>query len=292
MRKTLILFVFLACLVMVFSGNANAQGRLFWADTDSNTIQEIDPDTAALINSFTPPITVGDCSGLAFAGDRMFFTVCGSTIYELNPSTGAVVNSFASPSSATDALGFSGTELYVLDYSNDIIYVFNPNTGATIRTLVLSVDVVGGISYAGGRNSIFASDAISGTIYEIDAVSGVTLNSFSAPVPYIYGVGYSFARRTLFLGDVGGQGGAPPSGAASSIYKSYNGGIAGGGNTIYEVNPDTGAVINTLPPVPVWALAADENGVSIPTMSEWGMIIFMALAGIGAVYYLRKYSRA
>jgi hypothetical protein len=31
-----------------------------------------------------------------------------------------------------------------------------------------------------------------------------------------------------------------------------------------------------------------ERQLSVPTMNEWGMIIFMALAGIGAVYYLRK----
>jgi len=27
---------------------------------------------------------------------------------------------------------------------------------------------------------------------------------------------------------------------------------------------------------------------SIPTLNEWGMIIFMVLAGLGSVYYLRK----
>ena len=32
-----------------------------------------------------------------------------------------------------------------------------------------------------------------------------------------------------------------------------------------------------------------EGGISaIPTMTEWGMIIFMVLAGLGAVYYLRR----
>jgi hypothetical protein len=31
---------------------------------------------------------------------------------------------------------------------------------------------------------------------------------------------------------------------------------------------------------------------SIPTMNEWGMIIFMLLAGVGAVYYLRRQKRA
>ncbi len=31
---------------------------------------------------------------------------------------------------------------------------------------------------------------------------------------------------------------------------------------------------------------------SVPTMTEWGMIIFMALAGIGAIVYLRRQGRA
>jgi hypothetical protein len=31
---------------------------------------------------------------------------------------------------------------------------------------------------------------------------------------------------------------------------------------------------------------------SVPTMTEWGMIIFMVLAGLGSVYYLRRQRRA
>jgi len=31
--------------------------------------------------------------------------------------------------------------------------------------------------------------------------------------------------------------------------------------------------------------------VAIPTLNEWGVIIFMVLAGLGSVYYLRKYRR-
>ena len=31
---------------------------------------------------------------------------------------------------------------------------------------------------------------------------------------------------------------------------------------------------------------------AVPTMSEWGMIIFMVLAGLGAVYYMRRQRRA
>ena len=36
----------------------------------------------------------------------------------------------------------------------------------------------------------------------------------------------------------------------------------------------------------------DPVAVGIPTMTEWGMIIFMVLAGFGSVYYLRRRGRA
>lgn len=35
-----------------------------------------------------------------------------------------------------------------------------------------------------------------------------------------------------------------------------------------------------------------DTTISIPTMSEWGMIIFAVLAGFGSVYYLRRQRRA
>ena len=35
-----------------------------------------------------------------------------------------------------------------------------------------------------------------------------------------------------------------------------------------------------------------QQQVAVPTMNEWGMIIFMILAGIGAVYYVRRQRRS
>jgi hypothetical protein len=34
-----------------------------------------------------------------------------------------------------------------------------------------------------------------------------------------------------------------------------------------------------------------QGGVAVPTMTEWGIIIFILLAGVGSVYYLRRQSR-
>jgi hypothetical protein len=38
--------------------------------------------------------------------------------------------------------------------------------------------------------------------------------------------------------------------------------------------------------------ALNGGAAAVPTMNEWGMIIFAVLAGVGSVYYLKKYVRA
>ena len=35
-----------------------------------------------------------------------------------------------------------------------------------------------------------------------------------------------------------------------------------------------------------------QQSTAVPTLSEWGMIIFIMLAGLGAVFYLRRQKRA
>jgi hypothetical protein len=301
--KKVLLLCFVLCVSLAFVAQAAATGLLFRVNVDNGTIEELNPDTGAVMTSFTPPISPGACSGLAFAKSRLFYQTCGSDIYELSPSSGAVINSFPGPSPFSDGLGFSGTELYTFgsgiraaaakstgsapyagtasgDKSEKAvapaggpIYALNPDTGAILRTLTPSFPIGGGLTYAGGRNTLFASGSSAlnipaiFTIYELNPETGAVVNSFTPPAPGIFGVGYSFARKTLFLGDVGGPA------------------------TIYEVNPDTGAVIHTLPVVPNWGLAADENDITaaaVPTMNEWGIILFIALAGLTSLYLLKE----
>lgn len=45
-------------------------------------------------------------------------------------------------------------------------------------------------------------------------------------------------------------------------------------------------------PTTIGGFQITTQDVSVPTMTEWGMIIFMALAGLGAVLYLRRSKRA
>ena len=40
-----------------------------------------------------------------------------------------------------------------------------------------------------------------------------------------------------------------------------------------------------------WGAMQLNDGMSIPTMTQWGMIIFVVLVGLGAVFYMRRQAR-
>jgi hypothetical protein len=39
------------------------------------------------------------------------------------------------------------------------------------------------------------------------------------------------------------------------------------------------------------SITLSQRAIGVPALNVWGMIIFMALAGLGAVYYLRRQRR-
>lgn len=72
----------------------------------------------------------------------------------------------------------------------------------------------------------------------------------------------------------------------------------GGQGALFRVDPTTGARtllsdfgVGANQGVDPLGVAVYRRATPIPTMNEWGMIIFMILAGIGSIYYLRRYKR-
>jgi hypothetical protein len=61
---------------------------------------------------------------------------------------------------------------------------------------------------------------------------------------------------------------------------------------ILGINPDGSGVGLGFDNFAARSAAPEPSPALVPTMTEWGMIIFMFLAGLGAVYYLRKHRRA
>ncbi len=93
----------------------------------------------------------------------------------------------------------------------------------------------------------------------------------------------------------------PAAGFADDTFViDYNAGTGANG-ALFRVDPVTGARTLLSDFGSGAPFGVNPNGVavfrqsdppSVLTMNEWGMMIFMALAGLGSVYYLRRQRRA
>jgi hypothetical protein len=77
---------------------------------------------------------------------------------------------------------------------------------------------------------------------------------------------------------------ASPYDILNSLPYDYN----GGGTARYNIWPSNA----TASDLTTWGQIHLAGPLDVPTMTEWGMIIFMVFAGLGAVYYLRRQRRA
>ena len=92
----------------------------------------------------------------------------------------------------------------------------------------------------------------------------------------------------------------------SSATLGTNTSLIGNILALTSISLDTGATLNGRALAQTGAVTMDSNTISgqtciapgptvttsVPTLNEWGVIIFMVLAGLGSVYYLRKQKRA
>ena len=96
-----------------FTACEYAQGSLWLADSLSNKILRVDPETAEVIGSFGNPGT--RAAGLAFDGLRFWISdPAAISIYELD-STGRLIRKFLSPGPSPQGLAFDGRFLWNAD---------------------------------------------------------------------------------------------------------------------------------------------------------------------------------
>jgi len=92
----------------------------------------------------------------------------------------------------------------------------------------------------------------------------------------------------------------PAAGYADITYVIDAAAGTGGLGALFRVDPVSGArtVLSDFGAganqgvYPYGVAVFQQQATSVPSMTEWGMIIFMALAGVGAIYYLRRQKRA
>ena len=184
-------------------GGSVAGAALFAINTFLGTIEELNPATGTVINSFPVPEPVFGPEGLAFDGVDLFF-ISGwwnNIIFRLDRSTGAILDTVPVVFPGTiDALAHSGEFIYALDFGNGIIYVIDATSGELVNNLTTGGFIGGGLSFGGSRNTIFVSN-FGDSISEIDPETGTVLNRIPLPGFAVWGLGYSEALGALWVGD-------------------------------------------------------------------------------------------
>jgi len=208
-------------------------GRLFTLRSVGSdlTINEHDPDTGEIINSFAAPQTTlgAGMQGLAVGASSLLFIDSGDLaaqpiLYELNLESGTVIDSdtiaCALPA-MTMGMGVMGDLAYIQSSPNEIL-VFNYATDQVVDTLTVSVLLMGGLTAAPDMGLLFGSNS-AGNIYKIDPSTGEVLDTFNP-------------HMGSFNGGLGYYGGELIA-AAKTI---------GVTNLAYWIDPVTGALLGML----------------------------------------------
>ncbi len=262
-RSLLLLMV----AVLVSLAPATSIAVTIWADQGTDIVRydyDVVADTVTQVSSFTPPSTINiddTWTGLAYSPEReTLFVLDGAgtnIILELGLD-GSLVNSLGTFGAASlSGLGYLDPILLANRVSGATMVSINPDSGA-------SVAFGGGAGNGGvaaGVGRIFVSTGGSGgNIIELAAGDGSEVNRFT---PGVAGYGLAFDGTDLFLGS---------------------------GDTIYRLDPDTGALLGSASigsGISVYALAVLERQV----VPEPGTASLVAI-GLSMVALTRRSRRS
>ncbi len=191
----------------------------------------------------------------------------------------------------------SNGQILVIDYvvgtgGQGALFRVDPVSGA--RTLLSDF----GVGANQGSDPVSVAVESNGQILVIDSIAGTGFTGALFRVDPVSG-----ARTLLSDFGVGTNQGFDPTGVAVEsngqiLVTDPNAGTGGQG-ALFRVDPVSGArtllsdfgvgANQGLGPASVAVFR--QQSTSVPTMSEWGMIIFVVLAGLYSVYYLRRQRR-
>jgi hypothetical protein len=156
-----------------------------------------------------------------------------------------------------------------------VFYILMVVSCILMSTQAFALSVSGTITYSGAGSGIINVTAFDGS--GCGDGNGVDDTDISGPGPYTLNLPAPGAYYICACRDTNHNGTCSPAeGEPGSQYQS---------NPLVLVSETQGAVTGI-------DITIDGPSRSIPTMTEWGMIIFVVLAGLGAIYYMRRQKRA
>ena len=260
-----------------------------------STLYTINPATGAA--TLVGPVGFERCSGMDFNSSGTLFATCersnGSDIHVLiiiNTSSGAGtevgptgVESLPGPfpgfDTASDISFRSDGTLFAYTFPGDGLVTINLATGAMTQLGFPSGIPTGagyGLSFSPGDTLFSAVSDILSTLNQVTSVATFVTNLFyTSPV-----------TRTNAMDFQPGTG---------ILFASVRGGFFGGSSFLATINTTTGVVTNIGQSVDGLDAIAFQpltpTSTTIPTLSQWGMIIMSGLLGLIALYAICRKNR-
>lgn len=149
-------------------------------------IHQVDPAFGTVIKTFDAPGTMVE--GLAWDGTYLWAMENGngptqpSALYKLDPEDGSVIESFDNPFGVwLHGITFDGEYLWMVDFSENLIYRVNPNTGDVVHTISTPGDGSVGLTWDG--NHLWTDDIETGKLYCLSPTDGAVLYEVTSPHP-------------------------------------------------------------------------------------------------------------
>ncbi|MCA9184417.1 MAG: Ig-like domain-containing protein [Pirellulaceae bacterium] len=167
--------------------------RLFGITALRDEIQEIDPQSGTVINSFEPPGTGAVSDGLAYDGESLWALLDDNNnlLYKMNPNDGTVLDTFTLPSNnfRNGLAALNGLIFTSEGGLTQQILAFNPSSSTVEYTIDIgeanpneAFSFIGrGLAAIHGPDALLipATDLSVDLIYEVDPVTGVINNSWA-----------------------------------------------------------------------------------------------------------------
>jgi len=163
-------------------------GQNLWvADTFTDTIYKINPETGKILKSFESPGHHPE--GLAWDGKYLWHIDSGEKyMYRLDPETGKAITILESNSSNPRDLAWDGKYIWIADYRSDILLKVSPEDGMMVQNFPSPAREPAGLTFDG--KYLWVTDRGEDRIYLVDPSDGLCLSSLRSFGPFPSGLAW------------------------------------------------------------------------------------------------------
>lgn len=163
-------------------------GKNLWlADTYTDRIYKIDPETGKILHSFESPGHHPE--GLAWDGKYLWHIDSGEKcMYRLDPDSGEAISILESNSSDPRDLAWDGKYIWIADFKSDILLKVSPEDGMMVQNFPSPASEPAGLAFDG--KYLWVTDRSEDRIYLVNPDDGLCLSSLRSYGPFPYGLAW------------------------------------------------------------------------------------------------------